>query len=123
MTTETRPEENQDAHVEQMMSLAELALARGFKEEASEHAWAAVDHRLRFIADQRGWEYTTHQQVYEIVKNLADELGNEQLRTLFSSVTSLHQNYFIDSVPAFHLEYQIGRVKDLLDILKRVKLK
>lgn len=123
MSSETTPEETQDAHVDQMMSLAELALARGFKEEASEHAWAAVDHRLRFIADRRDWEYTTHQQVYGIVTKLADELGDEQLRTLFAAATNLHQNYFIDSVPIFHLDYQIGRVKDLLEMLNRVNLK
>ena len=122
MSSETTPEETQDAHVDQMMSLAELALARGFKEEASEHAWAAVDHQLRFIANRRGLEYTAHQHVYGIVDQLADELGNQELRTLFAAATNLHKNYLVDSVPVFHLEYQIDRVRDLLEVLRQVDL-
>ena len=118
MTSRTAPIESHAVHSDRLIADAEEELAKGDRLQASEKAWGAVAHRLKVIAAQRGWEYTTHRQVYGIVNRLTDELGDEELQHLFAFATGLHQNYYIDAVPLDRLEYEIGRVKDLLEMLK-----
>ena len=120
MTT-AAPIETHDVHSRRLIAHAEIELAKGDRLQASEKAWGAVAHRLKAIADRRGWEYVTHRQVFGIVKRLADELGDEELRYLFEFAHGLHRNYYVDAVPLEQLEYQIGKVKELLALLDLVE--
>ncbi len=105
------------------MEHAEQQLAKGDRLQASEKAWGAVAHQLKAIAIQRGWEYETHQQVYAIIKRIAGETDDPVLvRDLFSTANGLHRNYYVDAMPLEDLEYEIGRVKELLRILNRPEL-
>ena len=119
MTT-AAPIETHDAHSRRLIAHAEIELEKGDKLQASEKTWGAVAHRLKAIADRRGWEYETHQQVFGIVERLADELG-EELRYLFAYAHGMHRNYYVDAVPLEQLEYQISKVKELLAMLDRVE--
>ncbi len=114
----TAPIESHAIHSERLITHAEIELANGDRLQASEKAWGAVAHRIKAIANERGWEYTTHRQVYGIIERLADELENPELRDLFSYATGLHQNYYIDAVPLSQLEFEIGKVKQLLEMLE-----
>jgi len=114
----TAPIESHAIHGERLITHAEIELANGDRLQASEKAWGAVAHRIKVIANERGWEYTTHRQVYGIIERLADELENEELRTLFAFATNLHRNYYIDAVPIPQLEYEISKVKQLLEMLE-----
>lgn len=122
MTTDIGPIESHSVHSERLIIHAEEELAKGDRLQASEKAWGAVAHQLKAIADKRGWEYTRHQHVYRIVRQIADELGDEELRSLFPIAAGLHQNYYVDAMPLDELEYEIGKVKELLERLKRVEL-
>ena len=119
MTT-APPSETHDVHSRRLIAHAESELEKGDKLQASEKAWGAVAHRLKSIAEQRGWEYVTHQQVFGIVERLADELG-EELRYLFAYAHGMHRNYYVDAVPLEQIEYQISKVKELLAMLDRVE--
>ncbi len=99
------------------MSHAERELANGDRLQASEKAWGAVAHRLKSIAERRGWQYTTHSQVYGIVDRLTRETGDPNLRLLFSVASGLHRNYYIDAVPLDALRYEIDKVEELLEML------
>ena len=114
----TIPIESHAIHSARLIAHAEIELAKGDRLQASEKAWGAVAHRIKVIASERGWEYESHRQVYGIVERLADEIDNEELRTLFSAATSLHQNYYIDAVPIRQLEFEIAKVKQLLAMLE-----
>ena len=121
MTTSTDPIEGHAVHSERLMAQAEQELAEGDRLQASEKAWAAVAHQLKVIADQRGWEYSTHQQVYRVVNQLSEEVGGQELKDIFGIANSLHQNFYADVKPLEQLENEIGRVRDLLEMLKRVE--
>ncbi len=116
----TIPIETHDTHSERLIRHAEEELAKGDRLQASEKAWGAVAHKLKSIAGQRGWEYKSHQQVYGIVRRLARETGSRELRDLFAYANGLHRNYYIDAVPIEELEYELGKVKQLLEILNRI---
>ena len=120
MPTETTIETH-DAQSRRLIADAERELANGDKLQASENAWGAVSHRLMGIAERRGWEYETHQQVFGIVKRIADELSDPQIEVLFYVANGMHRNYCVDSQPIKSLRHQIGIVKDLLAMLDLVE--
>ncbi len=121
MTIKTPPIESHHTHSQRLMEHAEQQLAEGDRLQASEKAWGAVAHQLKVIAEQRGWKYETHSQVYGIVERLATEQGNQQLKRLFPVAVGLHQNFYADVIPLRQLKYEIGMAKELLDMLKRAE--
>ena len=121
MTSRTAPIESHAVHSDRLIADAEQELAKGDRLQASEKAWGAVAHRLKVIAAQRGWEYTTHRQVYGVVRRISDEVGGQELKDIFGIASSLHQNFYADVKPLEQLENEIGRVKDLLEMLKRTE--
>ncbi len=118
-TARVEPIESHDVHSERLMRHAEEKLAEGDRLQASEKAWGAVAHRLKAIAERRGWEYNTHAQVYRIIKRLSAERGNRQISVLFSAAKGFHQNYYIDAMPLEELNDEMENVKELLRLLEQ----
>ena len=118
-TARVEPIESHDVHSERLMRHAEEKLAEGDRLQASEKAWGAVAHRLKAIAERRGWEYNTHAQVYRIIKRLSAERGNRQISVLFSAAKGFHQNYYIDTMPLEELNDEMDNVKELLRLLEQ----
>ena len=121
MTTLAPPIETHNVHSRRLIAHAKIELEKGDRLQASEKAWGAVAHRLKAIADRRGWEYVTHQQVFGIVRRIADELGDPDLRDLFSYPHGLHRNYYVDAMPIEELRYEIGKAEEMLDMLDLVE--
>lgn len=120
MTT-SAPIETHDVHSRRLIAHAEIELANGDRLQASEKAWGAVAHRLKSIADRRGWEYTNHRHASVIARRLAEELGDPRIQVLFYVANGLHQNYYADAEPIESLRDQIELVKELLAILDSVE--
>ena len=117
MTT-VAPIETHDVHSRRLIAHAEIELEKGDRLQASEKAWGAVAHRLKSIAEQRGWEYATHRHAYRIARQLADEMGDPQILVLFYVANGMHQNYYVDAESVESLRDQIAMVKELLAILE-----
>ena len=115
------PIETHDVHSRRLIAHAEIELEKGDRLQASEKAWGAVAHRLKAIAERRGWKYETHRQVFDIVNRLAVELGDPRLRDLFAYAHGMHRNYYVDAMPIEELRYEIGKAKELLAMLDRVE--
>ena len=92
-----RPIEDHSVHSERLMRHAEEQLAKGDRLQASEKAWGAVAHRLKAIADRRGWKYDRHAEGHEIISRLARETNDPQLRRLFRVAGYLHKNFYVDA--------------------------
>ena len=117
------PIEPYTTHSRRLMEHAQKELANGDRLQASEKAWGAVAHQLKAIADRRGWEYEKHQQVFSIVRRLANETEDpNKVTSLFDVARGMHDNFYIDSTPLSYIEDQIGRIKELMDILNRPAL-
>ena len=117
------PIEPYTTHSRRLMEHAEEQLARGDRLQASEKAWGAVAHQIKAIADRRGWEYEKHAQLFPIMKRLANETEDPaKVKNLFDVARGMHDNFYVDSTPLSYIEDQIGRVKELLDILNRPSL-
>ena len=117
------PIEPHTTHSLRLMEHAEEQLANGDRLQASEKAWGAVAHRIKAIADRRGWQYEKHAQLFSIMTRLANETEDpEKVKNLFDVARGMHDNFYVDSTPLSYIQDQLGRVKELLDILNRPEL-
>ena len=121
MTLAQQPIESHDVHSRRLIRHAEEMLEAGDRLQASEKAWGAVAHRLKVVADNRGWKYETHADAFAVIRNLAVEEDNPRIRELFSIAHGLHINYYGDIKTTDFLRSEIDNVKELLDILERVE--
>ena len=120
MTLAQQPIESHDVHSRRLIQHVEAMLKTGNRLQASEKAWGAVAHRLKAVADSRGWKYETHADAFTVVRHLSVEEDNPRIRELFSIAHGLHINYYGDIKTTDFLRSEIDNVKELLDILERL---
>ena len=119
MTIAHTPIESHETHSRRLLEHAEEQLLKGDRLQASEKAWGAVAHRLKAIAERRGWRYGSHADVNRVVGRLAREMREPRLNTLVSVAHSLHQNYYEDAMPEELIQHNIDDMREMLDTLAR----
>ena len=62
--------------------------------QASEKGWGAAARMVKAVAEERGWQHTSHGDLFVAVNRIAAELDDAQLRRLFLSLSALHQNFY-----------------------------
>jgi len=75
---------------------ADEEFEKGDLGQASNKAWGAAALALKSIAERRGWNHNKHGLLYDISGQMADELGQPELRIMFRSANAMHQNYYED---------------------------
>lgn len=75
---------------------AETLLERGDYPQASEKFWGAVATGVKAMATMRRWRHSTHRDLRVIVDRLYRETRDQELLRLFSTVESLHANFYED---------------------------
>ncbi len=114
-----QPIESHAVHSERLLQHAEEQVTNGDRLQASEKAWGAAAHHLKGIAEQRGWLYRTHADVFRIVDRLSREMGEPRLKTLFAVANGLYQNFYEDAMELDYVRSEIEDVKELLAILSQ----
>ena len=99
---------------------AEEYLRQGDLVQASEKSWGAAACALKSIAEQRGWQHQSHSLLYDISNQVVEELGRPDLRDMFQSAKSMHQNFYENWESEEGVEYAVGRVKEYLAELEAV---
>ena len=121
MTIREQPIESHEVHSKRLIQHAMEQLEKGDRLQASEKAWGAVAHQMKMVAEQRGWPYKTHRHAYEIADRLSEEMGDPNVRRLFNTANTLHQNFYADEKPISVLKKDIEDVKELLYILESTR--
>ena len=62
--------------------------------QASEKGWGAAAQIVKAVAEQRGWEHSTHRLLFKIVNDLAEETGDNELVGEFGFAHNLHVNFY-----------------------------
>ena len=102
------------------MARAEDYLRQGDLKQASEKSWGAAACALKSIAEQRGWLHQSHSLLFDISNQVIDELGRSDLRDMFQSAKSMHQNFYENWEQEEGVEYAVGRIKEYLAELEAV---
>ena len=106
---------------QRLIQQAEEELQKGDPLQASEKAWGAVAHAVKSIAEQRGWRHNSHDILYAVSGQIADELGQPDLRAMFRSANSMHTNYYENWMAADEVQSGIDEARTYLRELAAVR--
>ena len=62
--------------------------------QGSEKIWGAVSHAMNAAAMQRGWPTTTHRELVNASRHLAQEQDNPALEMAFRIARNFHSNFY-----------------------------
>lgn len=103
------------------LAKAQAALDQGDLPQASEKGWGAAAQMVKAIADERGWPHNGHGLLFQAVRQLVIETGDEQLSTLFHVANSLHSNFYEHWLPSEMVQSGVDRVRELVDKLDQLR--
>ena len=69
-------------------------LEAGDLEQASEKGWGAAAVMVKAVAEARGLEHEKHGHLFGVVRVLARETSDRELRGLFHVANGLHRNFY-----------------------------
>ena len=104
---------------EKYLREGEELLAKGDYVQTGEKAWGAASQTLKAIAARRGIRLS-HEALHEYLSKLCEETGKPEFDRLWSSATTLHQNFYEAWLPSKMVERRVEDVKHLIDGLSRL---
>jgi hypothetical protein len=117
------PETRVETHLklsEKYMRDAEGFLSNKDYVQASEKAWGAAAQMVKALAAERGVELRSHGELHREVIRIAEEAGDDEIRLLWQSAISLHQNFYENWLPPEMVERNVEDVKKFLDKSRRL---
>ena len=91
-----------------LLEQAQRELDNGDILQASEKSWGATAHAIKAVAQQRGWNHHTHNNLRDAAVYIGLERNRQDLRQLFQSLEALHHNYYGH-------QREAGEVQDAID--------
>jgi len=119
--TSLDPPERVEFHrglAEKLLREAEELLARGDYVLASEKAWGAAAQMVKAVAAKAGKELRSRGDLWQFVSEIAGE--DRELRRLWSTANSLHQNFYEGWMPPEDVRYAVEDVRQFVERLKRM---
>jgi uncharacterized protein (UPF0332 family) len=91
------PEARAELHLklcEKYMREAEELLEKKDYVQASGKAWGAASQMVKALAAKEGRELRGHASLWKYVDEVAERLGDVELRHLWGRANNLHQNFY-----------------------------
>ncbi len=82
--------------------------------QASEKGWGAAAHKVKSVAEARGWPRGGNRELYQALNRLATEVNDRELRILFNAASALHANFYEGWMPREMVEEGLSQVTELL---------
>ena len=82
--------------------------------QASEKGWGAAAHKVKSVAEAKGWPHGGHRELYQALNRLATEVDDRELRILFNAASALHTNFYEGWMPREMVEEGLNQVTELL---------
>ncbi len=104
---------------------AKIELEEGRRLQASEKAWAAVAHALKAMAQERGWNHTSHAHLRAIGSHVANLSLYGQVRagwnTYFGSVNGSRWNFCENQLYEESVAAAIASAEAFVGLVNRVR--
>ncbi len=113
----SEPIETHEIPCERLLAHAADAIEQGDRLQASEKIWGAAAHKLKQIANERGWPNDSHADGFSIIQHLADRVGRREVADLFAGASDTHQNYYEDRLSLEALRQRLASVIELVSLL------
>ena len=82
--------------------------------------WGSVALLVKAVAESRGWRHELYASLWEVVRRLRRELGDDSLTELFGLANQLHANFYEGWLDADDVRIIARRVGELVDRLRRL---
>ena len=102
----------------EFMGKAYQYLAEDDLAQASEKGWGAAAQMVKAVAEERGWPHRHHRLLYEVIEDLVDETGDEDLARWFDRASRLHTNFYENWMRPRAVERCLRDVQDLVNRLE-----
>ena len=79
--------------VDEFLGEWEEALKADKLRQAGEKLWGAASQAVKALAELHGWQHDGHVLLFEVVRRVAKERNDEQLRYQFGLANVLHINF------------------------------
>jgi hypothetical protein len=115
------PRDRAELHLElceKYLREAEELLSKGGYAQASEKGWGAAARIVKALAAREGEALRSRRELWEFAGELADRLGDPELRHLWRTANVLHQNFYEGWMPPREVELAVEDVKRLVGKLK-----
>lgn len=113
----TQPIESHAVHSRRMLEHAALMLEQGDRLQASEKIWGAAVHRLKEIAEARGWPNAGRADIWAIIGHITALSGEPRIDELFAVANDTHQNFYEDRYSLTQLMRRHEQISALLELL------
>lgn len=84
---------------DQYRSNADLAIGAAEYRKASELLWGAITQQLKAYAATRNVLIESHRQFFDFVRQLGEEIGDNQIYPEFVALNALHKNFYDEVIP------------------------
>lgn len=88
--------------------------------QASEKFWGSASQIVKALAAERSLELRSHRELHAFVAVLERESGDPEVRRLWQSAASLHQNFYENWLPPEMVEGNADDVKRLIKKLREL---
>jgi hypothetical protein len=105
---------------EKYLKDGEELLAKGDLVQASEKLRGSAVLMVKAVAASRGVLVSSHGELFSYVRRLGEELGNPELRRLFSVASTLQQNFYENWLSGDVVREYAEDVKQLVGELKKL---
>ena len=105
---------NYAAASREFMGKAYQYLADNDLPQASEKGWGAAVEMVKALSEERGWPHRSHRLLYDIVEDLVDETGDENLSRWFQAASVLHTNFYENALRPRTVRRNLREVQQLL---------
>ena len=102
------------------MAKAFLELEAGDLTQAAEKGWGAASQMVKAVADERGVEHRSHRAILFMAQQLARETGDAELDVLFDAASTLHRNFYEDTLDREGIERRLHSVEQFVDRVERL---
>ena len=103
------------------LARAKERLAAGDSIQAGENGWDAAAYGVKAIAQRRGWQYSSHRDLFRAAYKIASESGRDEITLHFSTAVILPPNTRDGWMPDNYLSRCLDMVEELLDILDEIE--
>ena len=96
------------------LAAAYQSLADDDLTQASGKGWEAAENMVKALAEERGWRHRSHRLLSDIVEDLVDETGDENLSRWFQAASVLHTNFYENALRPRTVRRNLREVQQLL---------
>jgi len=87
------------------------SIEAGDAEKAGEFVWGSMAEALKAVAAKKGIKLGRHQDIEDYAKNLAKELGDEEITKAHGLASALHSNFYEAGLRIEDVRLRLDQIK------------